>query len=405
MSGPLEGVLVLDFSRVYAGPHCARMLVDMGADVIKIEPPEGDLIRFFTPRKNSLATQFVQQNCGKRNISLDLARPEARELLVRLAAKADVLVENFRPGVMRRLGLGFERLSALNPRLVYASISGYGQEGPANDRRAYAALVAAEVGFLDLLAFWQKAEVGHDSYSHADFYSAIECLAAINAALYQRERTGRGQHVEVCMAEALLCVNEFACTVLSGFNPGEGRIPGIVSSPIFQTTEGHRITVAGDPCLRDNFASWLRALGRPELEEDPRFVDADARQANRDELIGLLQDWVLSLRDLDELGRQLQAAGHSYGVIRTMSEAAQSDWAKERGSVVEVSDRGDGVFRIPNSPWRFSSGSTGVRGEPAYRGEHNREVLGGLLELSEAELDGLERDGVLSSRVPDPVGS
>src|SRR2546421_8724833 len=138
MARPLDGVRVLDFSRVLAGPHCGRMLADLGAEVIKVEPPEGDMTRYAEPRVNSLSIGFIQQNCGKSNVSLDLSKPEARQLLLRLVGHVDVVLENFRPGVMARLGLGYDTLSEVNPRLVYASITGYGQEGAWTDRRAYA---------------------------------------------------------------------------------------------------------------------------------------------------------------------------------------------------------------------------------------------------------------------------
>jgi crotonobetainyl-CoA:carnitine CoA-transferase CaiB-like acyl-CoA transferase len=400
MPGPLEGVRVLDFSRVLAGPHCGRMLVDLGADVIKVEPPEGDMSRFATPRVNSLSASYVQQNCGKRNVSLDLDRPEARELLVRLVAHADVVLENFRPGVMERLGLSYARLSAANPRLVYASITGYGQSGPWSDRRAYAPLVAAEVGFLELFARFRKLEIRQEVYSHADLYAALECLSAIVAALYQRERSGRGQQVEIAMAEALLCVNEFAGGIFSGFDPDGSRLPATVASPVFETAAGRKISVGGDPLVRDNFHGWCRAMEREDLRADPRFADADGREAHRAELIAAISDWVGGFRDLDALGRRLEAAGLTYGIVRTVAEIGDSEWAKARGAVVEVSDRGSGVFRIPNSPWRFSEASSGVRGEPAYRGEHNREVFGSLLGLSAAELDALEQRGVLVARGP-----
>jgi CoA:oxalate CoA-transferase len=402
--GPLDGIRVLDLSRVLAGPHCGRMLVDLGADVIKAEPPEGDMTRFDEPRVNSLSPSFVQQNCGKRNISVDLRKPEARELLARIAENCDVLLENFRPGVMERLGLGYERLAEKNPRLVYASISGYGQEGAWSGRRAYAPLVAAEVGFLDMYAYFQQKEVKQEVYSHADLYAGLECLSAILAALYQRERDGRGQRVEVSLAGSLLCINEFAGHVLSGFVLEARRRPATVSSPVFETGEGHKVTVGGDPIRPENFANWCRAMDRPDLLGDARFVDEPARDANRLALMAMLEEWVSAFSDLDELGHRLEEGGLAYGVVRTVAEIGNSDWAKEHGAVAEVSDRGSGQFRIPNSPWRFSNAASGVRGEPAYRGEHNREVLAEILGLSTDEIEGLERRGVLSQRGPSRTG-
>ena len=210
MTRPLDGVRVLDFTRVLAGPHATRMLCDLGAEVIKVEPPVGDLTRFGQPRLNSLATYFIQQNVGKLNVSLNFDDERAIDIARQLADRCDVVIENFRPGVMQRLGLGYEALSVRNPRLVYASISGYGATGPWVDRRAYAPVVNAEAGLTKHQGDARGGEYANDPFSHGDVYTGMETAAAILAALLQRERTGRGQHIDVSMAETLLYVNEHA---------------------------------------------------------------------------------------------------------------------------------------------------------------------------------------------------
>ena len=196
-SRPLEGVRVLDFTRVLAGPHAGRMLLDLGAEVIKVEPPEGDITRTTYPRINSVSTYFAQQNAGKRCISVDLDHHEGRELVLRLVDQVDVVLENFRPGVMQRLGLGIDVLHARNPRLVVASVSGYGQTGPWVHRRAYAPVVGAESGFTKAQGDARGGVYANDAHSHADVYTALECGAAVLAALFQRERTGRGEHIDI----------------------------------------------------------------------------------------------------------------------------------------------------------------------------------------------------------------
>jgi CoA:oxalate CoA-transferase len=397
---PLEGILVLDFSRVLAGPYCGRMLVDLGADVLKIEPPEGDMSRYGRPRRNSMAVYYAQQNCGKRNVSLDLKRPEALEILHGLAARADVVLENFRPGVMERMGLGYQELARANPRLIYAGISGYGQRGPWAHRRAYAPLIHAEMGLLEGFARYRGLDVGQEPFSHADLYAGLHCLAAILAALHQRAQTGRGQQIDVAMAEAMLCASEGGAAQLSGLRAEQPHRPLTVASPVFPTAEGHRITIGGEPALRGSFGAYCRAMRRPELAKDPRFVDDAARERNRGELLALIGEWVAGFDDLEALDHALAEVGLVMGVVRTIEEVGESDWAAERGAVVEVSDRSGGAFRLPNSPWRFSEGPSGVRGEPAYRGEHNREVLSELLDYDEERLDALEASGVLSSRLP-----
>ena len=187
---PLDGVRVLDFTRVLSGPHATRMLCDLGADVIKVEPPDGDITRTVNPRINGLATYFVQQNVGKRNISLDTTKPEAVELLLRLADQCDVLIENFRPGVLDRIGLGYEVVAKRNPGLVYASISGYGSSGPWAGRRAYAPVVGAETGITKEQGDARGGQYANDPFSHADVYTALEISSAILAALFNRSRTG-----------------------------------------------------------------------------------------------------------------------------------------------------------------------------------------------------------------------
>ncbi|HWC69372.1 MAG TPA: CaiB/BaiF CoA-transferase family protein, partial [Acidimicrobiales bacterium] len=246
--GPLDGIRVVDFSRVLSGPHCGRVLVDLGADVIKVEPPEGDLTRYSWPRVHSIASYFTQQNCGKRNVSVDLRRPEGVTLLRRLVERSDVVLENFRPGVMDRIGLGYASLAAGNPRLVYCSITGYGQEGPWADRRAYAAVVGAESGFTWLQGEARGGQFANDPMSHGDVYAALEAAIAILAALHQRDRTGAGQRVDVSMTGSLLAINEHAHWLLQ-----ERAAEGVVASfapgdyPVLTTADGRDVVVSGHP--------------------------------------------------------------------------------------------------------------------------------------------------------------
>jgi crotonobetainyl-CoA:carnitine CoA-transferase CaiB-like acyl-CoA transferase len=394
-------VRVLDFSRVLSGPHCGRMLADMGADVIKVEPPEGDMTRYAFPRVNSIATYFTQQNCGKRNISLDLRLPRAVEILRELARRSHVVLENFRPGVMDRMGLGYEALAAEHPDLVYASLTGYGSTGPWSHRRAYAPVVGAESGLTWLQGEARGGSYANDPISHGDVYTALECLAAILAALYQRERTGRGQHVEVSMTATLLAINEHvhwelsdiaADGVVASFQPGD--------YPVFTVGDGQTVVVSGHPADRGTFERYAHSVGRPELIDDVRFGDVASRLQRLDELRDELQAGAGTFPSADELEASLAEQGLAMGVLRTVREVADSEWARARGAIVDVPDRGGGRVRIPNSPWHFSQADVGVRGEPAYRGEHNREVLRALCDLTDADLDQLESDGVLSSRLP-----
>ena len=395
---PLEGIRVLDLSRVLAGPHCSRLLHDLGADVIKVEPPEGDLTRFATMRKNSLSAYYVQQNVGKRNLSLDLSRPEGVDIIRKLVGHVDVFLENFRPGVLDRMGLGYDEVAKLNPRIIYASITGYGHDGPWRERPAYAPTVQAEMGWLEVISRGRDEEPFHDPQSHADVYSGVYSTVGVLAALHHRDVTGQGQHIDIAMAEVLMIANEHvgAEQIRERKRPAHFEDP----HPIFRTSDGRYMTISADYTPRGSFAMYCTALGRDDLKDDPRFVDDDTRRENRDALHEIIQEWVLTFDTVEALDVELRRARLVMGVIRTFNEAAATDWADARGAVVDVPDRGDGTFRIPQTPWRFSEATSGVHGEPAYRGEHNREILRELLGMSGDEIDRLETDGVLSSRVP-----
>ena len=401
---PLTGIRVLDLSRVLSGPHCTRMLADMGADVIKIEPPAGDLTRFATPRRHGLSSYFVQQNVGKRNLSLDLATPEGAAILLSLAEHADVLVENYRPGVMARLGLDADTVRARNPRLIYASISGYGQTGPWVKRRAYAPVVEAETGIVASQGNARGGELAKDPHSHADVYTSLETASAILAALYQREHTGEGQWIDVSMAETMLYVNEHLHDALwdghddpqwiRSFQPGDYLVLTVAN--------GESLVVSGHPAERGTFDFFIAAIGQPELADDPRFIDVAARLANFDALREIIRDYAATIPDASTFEQRFSQHQLAVGRVRQPGELNDTDWARARGVVVDVDDRGGGTIRVPNVPWRFSaSPDVGVSGVPKYRGEDNRVVLGELLGYDDARLDELETTGVLSSRLPE----
>src|SRR5262245_20952249 len=218
MSGPLSGIRVVDFSRVLAGPLCARALLDLGAEVVKVEPPTPDVSRFAFPLKEGMSGYYAQQNAGKRNVSIDLNRPGSLELALRLCDTADVVVENFRAGTLGFFGLDYETLARRNPRLIYASITGYGQSGPWRGRMAYAPTVQAEAGFTEnSVRHYGDAlrEPRTDGLSHADVYSGLQAVIAILAALHRRQETGTGQYIDVAMAATLIAVNERAHVDLS----------------------------------------------------------------------------------------------------------------------------------------------------------------------------------------------
>jgi crotonobetainyl-CoA:carnitine CoA-transferase CaiB-like acyl-CoA transferase len=399
---PLQGLRILDFSRVLTGPHATRMLCDLGAEIIKIEPPDGDLTRFTNPRVNSLSTYFIQQNVGKKNISLDMSKPEAVDIVKKLVMHADILIENFRPGVMKKLGLDYASLSALNPKLIYASITGYGQTGPWVHRRAYAPVVGAESGLTNHQGMARGGQFANDPFSHADVYTAMETCAAVLAAVIQRHSTGRGQSIDIAMAQTMLYVNEHAHDALwdeptppeqiRSFEPG--------NYPVLTAANGDKVVVSGHPGERGTFDLFFTAIGRTDLLTDPKFIDVPSRLVNLEELQSILRAWALTIPDATAIEEALAKHKLASGKIRSTRELADTDWAAAREITVEVSNRGGGKVRIPNAPWKFSDATVTTAGSPKYRGEDNALVLGDLLGLSAAEVDALTESGVLQRRVP-----
>ena len=402
MTRPLDGIRVLDFTRVLAGPHAARMLCDLGAEVIKIEPPEGDLTRFGQPRLNSLATYFIQQNVGKLNMSLNLADARAVDIVRKLVAMSDVVIENFRPGVMQRLGLGYDTLAAQNERLIYASISGYGATGPWVDRRAYAPVVNAEVGLTKHQGDVRGGAYANDPFSHGDVYTGMEAAAGILAALVQRGRTGRGQYLDISMAETLLYVNEHAHDQL-----WEGEVPADwirsfqpADYPVLTTRDGSIVVVSGHPASKTNFGWFCAAMERNDLLNDERFVDVPARLAHLADFHAILRAWAATITDAETIEKIFAEHNLATGRLRSVADVARTDWAKQRGVITEVSDRGGGTIRIPQSPWKFSDADVRIRGIPKYRGEDNTAVLRDLLGVDDATITQLAHDGVTSSHQP-----
>ncbi len=392
---PLAGIRVADFSRVLAGPFCTRMLCDLGAEVIKIEPPEGDLSRRLSARRGGISGYFMQQNCGKLNVSLDLQAERGRELASGIVAHCDVLVENFRPGVMERLGLGAAPMTALNPRLVYCSISGFGQTGPWRERRAFAGIAHATSGMLVRQARATRTEPADSVLAVGDSVSGLQAAIAILAALRLRERTGRGQVIDLAMHDALLSIQEAANFHLFSEQTSD---EDFLCSWIYRCREEH-VAVPHDP--RAHWDRLTRAIERPELLADPRYDTYEKRAARLDELEALIQGWVAAQPSADAVVESLAVHGLPGARLMSLAEALDCEQSSVRNLTPEAEDRSGGKVRVLNSPYRFSSASAGLRGVPAFRGEDNRSVLGELLGMGEDEIAALEAQGVLSARVPD----
>jgi crotonobetainyl-CoA:carnitine CoA-transferase CaiB-like acyl-CoA transferase len=379
MGAPLDGIRVIDFTRVLAGPHCTKALRDLGADVTKIEPPGGDTGRGGVPFIGTMSVYYAQQNAGKRNLSLDLNWPEAREIVKDLCRDADVIVENFRPGTLARFGLGYEQVREFNPNVVYVSMSGYGQTGPWRNRPAFAPTVQAETGLTDILQShygFAPDKLMNDACSHADVYTGLQGVIAVLAALNQRNRTGEGQHVDVSMAATMLSVNERAGAQLSGIDTaGEPPALSAAESHIYSLPDGRQVTIAASPIYTPIFMRFCSMMRRTDLLNDPRFATAPLRRQNLDALLAEVRAWVMTFSDLDELQAQVSEGGLAIGVVRTTNDLAESEWAEDWGAVVHVDDRSGGTMRMPGVPWRFSGATLPSPGIPAFQGEHNVEIL------------------------------
>lgn len=389
---PLDQIRVLDFSRFVSGPHCTRMLSDLGADVVKIEPPQGDGTRRWGKERNGIGPFFSQQNCGKRSLSLDLSKADAIALCRRMANEADVLVENFRPGVMDRLGLGASEIRRNNPRIVYASITGFGPDGSLADRRAYANVVHASAGLLERQSRTDDRPPTPVRWSAADTYSSLQLLAGILAALYRRERTGQGDRLEVAMIDSVLSADDFAAFDLWDPDPTAPRPEPVLCA----TADGH-VMVSANPTYEPE--PFCAAMGRPELLDDPRFAERSDRRANRKAFLKELEAWAGEL-PTKVVEQRMHDAGLAVSALRSTREAVAWGRNEPRQVIVEVDDRGGDVAPLINSPQRFSDAASGIRGVVPYRGEHNREVLTEWLDLSGSQIEQLETSGALVA--PDP---
>jgi crotonobetainyl-CoA:carnitine CoA-transferase CaiB-like acyl-CoA transferase len=368
LTGSLAGLRVVDFSTTIAGPHCARMLADMGAEVIKIETAEGETMRNRPPVRNGCSTTFGQLNVGKKSLVLDLKSPEGIEVVRRLLASADILVENFRPGVMRRLRLDYATLHALNPKLIYCSISGYGQTGPSAELPAYAPVIHAASGYDMAHLSYQPGRSRPDycGIYHADVLTGVYAFGAISAALYQRAITGSGQHIDVSMLESMLSLT------LNELQWSQFEVPPTprpMYGPI-ETSDGFvMVAIASEK----TFQGLVKAIGRPEWVDDPRFVNYSDRRNNWAHLMDGVEAWsrsVTTARCLAELNKE----GVPSSAYRTVAQALTDPQIAHRRALSDVED-GGGTFKVLNLPFRMSGARVAAGKRMSTLGQHTRALL------------------------------
>jgi crotonobetainyl-CoA:carnitine CoA-transferase CaiB-like acyl-CoA transferase len=407
MSGPLSHIKVLDLSRVLAGPWASQNLADMGADVIKIErPSKGDDSRAFGPpwmkdaegRDTSEAAYFCAANRGKRSLTLDISKPEAQQLVRSLAAKCDVMLENFKVGDLARYGLGYEDIKAVNPRIIYCSITGFGQTGPWKERPGYDFMAQ---GMSGLMSITGSPDSETDRYGVRfgvpiiDILTGMYATVAICAAIAHRAETGVGQHLDIALLDSAL-----ALTSIQGMNyvaTGEspGRIgnahPNIVPYQVFPTSDGSVIVACGNDNL---YRKYCAAAGHPELAEDPRFATNAKRVENR-AIITPILDAIMQTKTTKQWCDILDEAGVANGPINTIGQAFDEVQAQARGALFDIAHPLAGSARLIASPLRFSGTPVDYRRAPPVLGQHSEEILRDELGLDAGAIARLRASKVL----------
>jgi crotonobetainyl-CoA:carnitine CoA-transferase CaiB-like acyl-CoA transferase len=399
MKHVLDGYKVLDLTQFLAGPAATRVMVEAGAEVIKVEWPGGDPSRKFPfLGKDGRSAYYVQQNRGKRSVAVDLKAPEGIAIVKELAAQSDVLIENFAPGVMDRLGLGYDAIKAVNPEIVMCSISAFGQTGPLahlpgfdNIGQAYSGITSM-IGDPDKPPAFPMAAIG-------DVSTGVHAACAIAFALLYRERTGKGQYLDISLLDSYFHYHEVN---VQAWSCSKGEIKptrsgshhyAVAPGGIFKSKDAYLFLL---PILH-MWPKLCEIMGRPELAEDPRYIDNASRAKNQKELIVIIEAW-LQAQESDEAAIRILEEGHiPVAPILSVEQACRHPHMIERETVRTIYDRSLGSFQAPGNPLRFSEFPAHLDLEAPYLGEHNAEVLGDCLGYSGARITDLVKRGVLHS--------
>ena len=392
---PLAGVRVLDLTRVLAGPFASMMLGDMGADVIKVEETgKGDDTRKWPPFAGGEASYFMSVNRSKRSLTLNLKAPAGVAILKRLAAKSDVLLENFRTGTMEKLGVGYATLRRLNPRLVYCAISGFGESGPHAGRGGYDLIVQGEAGIMDITGFADGPPVKVGT-SVADLVSGMAAAHGITLALLARARTKRGQKVEISMLDVMasLLTYQAGLYFATGQRPGRrgNAHPSIVPYEVFKAADAYlTLGVANNGLWKQCCA----ALQRPDLVTDARFDTEAKRVEHRATLVPLLNE-IFGARDVDEWLKRLDAVGVPAGRINTVAEVCESEHLKARGMIVALPHPTAKSVTVLGVPIRLHATPGAADTPPPLLGQHTDDILRTVLGLKPPAIAKLRHDGVI----------
>ncbi len=390
--GPLDGVRVLDLGRYQAGPRCGLVFARLGADVIKVEPPErGDESRTNTPRVRGQSAYWVQYNSGKRSLSLNLRSEQGKNVLRQLVKQSDVLIQNFRPGTIDKMGFGYETLKALNPRIIMINVSAYGQYGPYSERVGFDQVGQAISGLMSLNGD-PDGQPTLVPFPLVDRITALHAAIGALAALQERSRSGQGQALEVCLADSAYTTVEIPISAYLGTGedtPRAGNRYG--TGNMFQTLDGHvyLATYSSD----NIFPRFAKAIGHPEWAADPRFTSRSGRAENSEIIEPELNQWFAD-RTTEQAVAELAQAGVPCSPINDIKSAATDPHRAARDVIVEVDDKRAGSIHVTGRVIKFSRSGMPVSRAPEI-GEHTEEILGGLLNMSEDEILDLREQGAV----------
>ncbi|MBZ4022638.1 formyl-CoA transferase [Rhodobacter sp. TJ_12] len=397
---PLTGIKVIDYSHFLAGPFLSRQLAALGADVIKVERPRaGDAGRASPTQREGVSGYFLQQNMGKRGLCLDLRQPQAVELMKRLAATADVFVENYRPGALKKLGLGYEDLSQLNPRLIYASVSAFGHSGPLSERPGFGLIAEAMSGAMSIVGT-EGAPPPLFRMPLADMYTGSHGATAVLAAIISRMQTGRGQHVDLALYDCMVSMHDYA---LQGYLMSDGaempkrtgdNLPDSTVYGCFSAPDGDLVIAAQ---VDDTWLKLAHLIGGEALAADARFHGAANRNDHNAEAIVLVRAWCAAQPSRAAALAALDAAGVPAAPIQTIAEVANDPQVVARNMVLEQDHPKLGKVKVPNLPFKFSGLDLGTPVAAPGLGQHNRDLA---LELgfTDAEVDAMLDSGALYTR-------
>ena len=395
MTAALDDIKVVDLTRTLAGPSCTQMLGDMGADVIKIEEPNlGDETRSWTPFWNDEGTQFLSFNRNKRSLSVNLREKEGIDIVLDLASKADVMVESFRTGALDRMGIGYEAVKAVNPSIIYCSISGYGRTGPLADKPGYDLIIQAYSGLMNLTGEPDGVPL-RVGFSLVDLFAGMMAYGSIMTALHHRNKTGEGQYIEASLLDGQVAAMSYHATgyIATGVEPrrlGSGH-PSLVPYQSFPASDGFFILGCGNQGLWERLCP---GIGHPELLEDPRFESNTARVENRAQCVEVLSE-IFRTKTVAEWVQIITDAGVPVGPINTVSDVINDPQVNARNMVVDMPHPNVPDLRVPFSPLKLAETPPSIRRTPPTLGQHNEEILTEL---------GYTKDGIAKAREKGVIG-